>query len=521
LCFGLGAALCAPVLGQLQPGDYSHNWAPMHQLPNVAFSGPALFGLFTQGVHYPTTGDSIRLCYGFDSIQGGRNQSAGVFETPWFKLVQGYDAANAIAGVDIGAVSLIAATDSNPTWDPLVAPLLASPGNTGASQTVGTLTPGLVGATAGFPFPQVWEVVYQWTGPGVGAHGLSGPVTLGTDLGGGGLGNPLLSNLILQVEGPATGGPSNNQYYLASTTEASGTSDLGTGGVTNGNTDWAKGILGQSADKTGAMAFTRFTVNHPFFGLVAASPLYLVNQGDTEFAGMLAFQSPVLWATNDGLDGAGGTDWRASTAPASLANLRLLDQRSGGEGNGNLAWKYGASGSPAAAFDPSIVFNQSFFLWSTSSALSMPQEPTSWDDLGGALFPAQPGSVLLGAIATEREGAQNVPLVFDGLTAALLGFPGLSLGKPFTGSDDPLLDGLIVDPQGASHSSLFEGVLDPLISGVSTLSGGPFPIVSSPQPQLAGQKLGVAALGLQIRIVGASSVMAITEMASSLEIDLQ
>lgn len=514
-------ALGAPLAAQLQPTDYSHNWAPMHQLPNVAFSGPALFGLLTQGNHYPATGDSIRLCYGFDSIQGGRNQSAGVFETPWLKLVQGYDAANALAGVDFGNVTLLAATDSDPEWDPLVAPLLASPGNTGGSQTVGSLSPGLIGATAGFPFPTTWEIVYQWTGPGVGTHGLAGPVTLGTDLGGGGLGNPLLSNLVLQVEGPATGGPANVQYYLASTTEVAGTNPLGTGGVTNGNTNWAKDILGQSADKTGALGCTRFTVNHPFFGLVAASPLYMTKPGDTEFAGMLAFQSPVLWATNNGLDGAGGTDWKVSAAPIAQADLRLLDQLSGGEGNGNVAWKFAGNGPPAAAFDAALVFNQSFFVWSASSALSMRQEPTSWDDQGGALFPAQPGSTLLGSVATSREGGQRVPIVFDGLSAALLGLPGISLGKPFTGSDDPLLDGLIPDGQGASHSALFEGVFDPLISGVSTLTGGPFPVVSSPQPALAGTKLGVAALGLQVRIVGAGTVMAISEFASSLEIDLQ
>jgi len=514
-------ALAATLAAQGQPLDYSHNWAPMHQLPNVAFSGPALFGLFTQGVHYPASGDSIRLCYGTDTIQGGRNQSAGVFETPWLKLVQGYDAANAIAGVDIGTVTLIAATDSDPEWDPLVAPLLASPGNTGASQTVGTLSPGLVPATAGFPFPSVWEVVYQWTGPGVGTHGLAGPVTLGTDLGGGGIGNPLLANLIVQVEGPATGGPANNQFYLASTTEAAGTNPLGSGGVTNGNSNWAKDLLGQPAHTTGAVGFTRFTVNHPFFGLVAASPLYMTKPGDTEFAGMLAFQSPVLWATNNGKDGAGGTDWKVSAAPISVVDLRLLDQLSGAQTNGNVEWKFAGSGPPAAAFDASLVFNQSVFIWSASAATTMPQRPTSWDDQGATTFPAQPGSIALGNIATSREGNQRVPIVFDALSSALLGFPGLTLGKPFTGSDDPLLDGLIPDPQGNSHSALFEGVFDPLISGLSTLSSGPIPVFSSPQPQLAGTKFGVAALGLQVHAVGAGFATSISEVASSLEVNLQ
>lgn len=504
------------------PLDYSHNWAPMHGLIDSAFSGPALFGLFTGGgPNYAGPGDAIRYCYGFDSTQGGRNQSAGVWESAWFKLVQAYAPGNALPGVDIGPVKVFSATDSDRNGDACFAPFFSSPGNTGGMQVAANLTPGLVAFTAGQPFPKVWELAFQWTGPGVGPHGLSGPTTLGTDLGGGGLGNPLLTSVVLEVQGPATGGPLNNQYYFASTTETPGLSAAGTGGITNGHVDYGKSLFGFGAAFTGELAHTRFTVQHPLFGLVPASPIYFERVGDTEFAGHMAFQSPVLWAVKDGFGGSGAADWKLSAEPVSEVDLRLLDQLSGAQTNANVAAKFGGSGAPAVAFDSQIVFNRPLFLWSASTALGMQQQPTSWDDLGGLTFPAQPGSIAFGAVATEREGAQRVPIVFDALTTGFLGFTGITLGTPFSASEDPLLDGMVVDGFGESHSSLFEGVLDPLSSGISTFQGGPLRIVQQPVPELAGATIGVCALGLQIRSGPEGALLVITELSSSLEINLQ
>lgn len=516
---GIAARAQGPAYGPL---DYSHNWAPMHGIVDSAFAGPALFGLFTGGgPNYAGPGDAIRYCYGFDVTQGGRNQSAGVWESAWFKLVQAYAPGNAIPGVDIGAVRVFSVTDSDPNGDPCFAPFFSSPGNTGGMQVSASLTPGLVAFTAGQPFPKVWELAFQWTGPGVGPHGLTGPATIGTDLGGGGRGNPLLTSVVLEVNAPPTGGPLNNQYYFASTTETPGISVAGTGGITNGHVDYGKSLFGMDAIFTGELAHTRFTVQHPLFGLVPASPIYFERVGDTEFAGHMAFQSPVLWAEKDGFAGSGATDWKVSAEPVSEVDLRLLDQLSGAQTNANVAAKHGGNGAPAVAYDPQIVFNRPIFLWSASSALGMQQQPTSWDDLGGLAFPAQPGSIALGGIATSREGVQRVPIVLDALTTGFLAFSGITLGTPFSASEDPLLDGMVTDGLGVSHSSLFEGVLEPLSSGSSGLQGGPLRLVEQPAPELAGATIGVCALGLQIRSGPGGAVLLLTEFSSGLEINLQ
>jgi len=504
------------------PLHYSHNWAPMHGEIDSAFAGPALFGLFTGGgPNYAGPGDAIRYCYGFDVTQGGRNQSAGVWESAWFKLVQAYAPGNTIPGVDIGAVKVFSATDSDRNGDPCFAPFYSSPNNTGGMQISATLTPGLVAFTAGQPFPQVWELAFQWTGPGVGPNGLTGPTVLGTDHGAGGRGNPLLSSVVMEVHAPPTGGPLNNQYYFASTTETPGLSLAGTGGITNGHLDYGKSLFGFNAAFTGELAHTRFTVQHPLFGIVPASPIYFERQGDTEFAGHMAFQSPLLWALKDGFAGSGASDWKLSAEPVSEIDLRLVDQLSGAQTNANVAAKFGGTGAPAVAYDAQVVFNRPIFLWSASTALGMQQQPTSWDDLGGLAFPAQPGSIALGPIGTSREGAQRVPIVFDALTTGFLGFSGVTLGTSFSASEDPTLDGLVTDGFGVSHSSLFEGVQSPLSSGVSTLQGGPLRIVDQPTPELAGVTIGVCALGLQIRNGPGGPVLLMTEFSSSLEINLQ
>ena len=514
-------AVASSAQAPLLPTDYSHNWAPMHALPTTAFDGPALFGLFTGTQTFATPTEGIRRVYGFDTTQGGRNQSTGQWESAWFKLAQGYASTNALPGVDVGKVIVGSASDSDPESDAGFAPTVSSVGNTGGWHLSADMTPGLISATAGFPYPWTWELAFQWTGGAVGPAGVTGPIAIGTDLGGGGPGNPLLANAILEMRGPATGGPLNDQYYLASINESVGLNPAGTGGVTNGNTDLGKSLFGDQAHKTNAVSHTRLFYQHPLFGAAIATNIFVNQAGDTEWALEMAFNTPFLWASKNGYEGSGSADWQASAAPVSIVDLRLVDHLSGAQTNANVDYKFGGSGPPAAAYDASILFNRPLFLWSASHAVGMWQEPTSWDDLGGALFPAQQGGLALGSIATSREGWQRVPLIFDGLTAAILSFPNVSFGTTFTGSEDPFLDGLVVDGTGKSHSSLFEGIFDPIISGVSCLSSGPIPVVSSPQPSLAGAKLGIAAIGIQIRSTGSGNVLELTEVSSSLEIDLQ
>ena len=58
---------------------------------------------------------------------------------------------------------------------------------------------GLQSGTTAGPYPQVWEIAFQWLATSVG-----GAVTLGTDTNG----LPLLINLIFEVQGAAQWRPS-------------------------------------------------------------------------------------------------------------------------------------------------------------------------------------------------------------------------------------------------------------------------------------------------------------------------
>ena len=105
------------------------------------------------------------------------------------------------------------------------------------------------------------------------------------------------------------------------------------------------------------------------------------------------------------------------------------------------------------------------------------------------------------------------------MVTTLLPKHGWSLGTPFSGSDDIFLDGTVPGPTGSS-CQMWEGMFDPIISGISTLSRGPRPVVGTQSPGLVGLKLGIAAMGLQID-VSQSHALQITEVASALTVNLQ
>ena len=91
----LSTAIAAPMA--TAQVDFSFNW----HVPNNGFlgglgfaSGPGLFGGLAGDGHFATTGDAIRICYGIDNTQGGRNEG-GFSELTWFQLVGGYPASNA------------------------------------------------------------------------------------------------------------------------------------------------------------------------------------------------------------------------------------------------------------------------------------------------------------------------------------------------------------------------------------------------------------------------------------------
>ena len=499
LATGAAAILLgADAQSQVGPLDYQSNWQPMSNSLSAAFSGPALFSSLAPGA----VGGAIRRCYGIDSTQGGRNQSTGRYETTWIKVSQGWGPSSAVPGVNVGLVSVQSATDGDPGADICLSPFAKSSQGSGGHQVSAMAVLGVQPGTTAGAFPQVWEVAFQWITTSVGS-----PSILGTDASG----RPLLVNVIYEIQSPLNSALS-PQYYIASTTELTGLDPAAPGGFANGNALLGTSVYGVPPHVSGAISHSRVIAAGPG-GLVAAPMPALLQTlpGRVELGGHVAFRSPALWALNDGNAGAGGADWSVGSAPVSVIDLRLLDVLAGAQTNRLLSW----SGVPAMAFDPHIVFNQAFFLWSTTPASGMLQTPMSWDDLGGAVQP-QAGSIDLGTVATSREGDQTVPANRDGLMNALLPRTAYTLGTRFTPAEDPFLDGF--SPGG--DSQLWEGMFDPVISGLSTLGRGPLPIVGAPAPNLVGVKLGVAALGLQIDL-SIDHKLRVTELGNALTINLQ
>jgi hypothetical protein len=507
---------------QTNETDYDFQWAPLANYVQVGLSGPFLFSFGGAApVHFPGPGDAIRRCYSVDVTQGGKNQSSGQYETSWFTFSQGYAATNPIAGIDIGLLSMQSASDSDLGGDACLSPFFSSAGNTGGHGVGGATILGLQAGTAGAPFPSVWQSVWQWAGT---ASGLGGQNTIGTDPTNP-FGAPLLANFIYEIQGPLNAGAGNNQYYLGTTDEnvgsgaSSATAGRGTGGVTNGNSAWGSSLFGVTADLSGAISHTRIFGFDPLTGgLTAGTAFWGLGAGTAEVNQFVAFSTPFLWAENDGSIGAGGPDWNIASGTPSMVNVWLKDIQSGANGNADTLWKGGGGGGPSAIYDPNMLFNYGYFLWSATPAIAMQQLPMSWDDLfGGA--PPQAGSYFL-ATNTTREGNQSLPVNLDPLTNAMLGLPGLSAGTEFTSAES-----IWYDAGTGGLEAIWEGMFDLVESGLSKLSiagGLAFPISSAPDPTLGGLNVGIAAIGIQVVLGGPAGVTVnLTEVANGLTVTLQ
>jgi len=512
----------AAATAQTLPNDYDFNFAPMANSVQVGLPDTFLFSF--GGVispHNAGPGDAIRRCYSVDVTQGGRNES-GFYEHSWFTFAQGYGASNPVPGVDVGLLSMQSATDSDLGGDACLSPWFSSLGNTGGHKVSVALVLGLQGGTAGFAFPSVWQSVFQWGGGTPSTFtGVAGENVIGTDA----LGLPLLANVIYEIQGPVNAAPGSSQYYLGTTDESNGqgassaVAGRGTGGVTNGNSNWGLSLFGVTADLSGTTAHSRiFGLDPVTGGLTAGTSFWGSTVGSSEVNGFIAFSTPFLWAENNGSVGGGAPDWNIATGTPSNVNIWLKDIKSGAEGTADVLWKAGGGGAAGAAFDPNLLFNFGYFFWSATPAVTMQQLPMSWDDLGGAL-PPKAGSYALNTL-TSREGTQALPVNLDPLMVAMLGQPGLSSGTPFTGADS-----IWYDAGPAGLQAIWEGMFDPVESGLSKLTiagGAAWPVAPAADPTLGGTNIGVGALSVQIRldpVLGVKTDLA--EVASALTLTLQ
>ena len=520
--------------GQQYPNDYNHNWAPMHHSSfDVFMTGPFLFNPApfggSTGINYADFGDSTRRCWSIDITQGGRNQSTGgygpnnpftgqpialpgVFETASMSFTGSYPQTNLPQFLhnNSGLITIRTASESDLNGDACFSPFFQS---VAGQEQIAFATLGLTWGGSGYPYAT--QTVFHWTSSSAGFTGFTGPTTIGTS---GPLLTPTLANLILERQGPTNGGPGNNQYWVGTTNERTGLGFLGglgswtgTGGRTNGFASIGSSIFGVTADLSGTVSHTRMSINDvPGGSLIWGNGIMqFAGSGTTELFDHLGFNTPGLWSTNDGDDGAGGPDWRASTTPLSIVDLRALDN------------SYGAKLDPAAlAFDPcagGLGFNIAVFLWSQQPATSMPQLPMSWDDLGFATGTVQPGSFLFGRLFTTEEGFQTVPANFDILTSTVLSITGLTLGTTFT----PSQDAFVGDP---NLNPLFQGNWAPIVDGVSTMSGGPVPPVGTAKPQYAGLRLGIAWVGVNLETIAGCPnqfVPQLTNVGNALTINMQ
>lgn len=518
------ASILFSSLSSAQTGDndYDFQWAPMNNAAaDFYVSGKGFLGAFTGQLGF---GSSWRKCYSVDITQGGKNQSDSQFESSWFRIFQGFSAQNALQGVNIGIVSLSAATDSDLGGDACLSPWFSSAGNTGGHQLVAATDPGLVAGTGAFPFPSFWDLAFQWNvDPVTGVAGsVVGPNTVGVDTLNP-FGAPLLANVIFEMQGPSVAGVGDEQYYLITAFEsigmgaASAFAGRGTGGVTNGNSAWGSTITGVGPEVSGLITHSRWLANNGAGGL-AVSSVPILGGETAEILGHVAFSTPFLWAENNGSIGAGGADWNIASGVPSVVQVRLTDIQAGAEGTADVDYKLGGGGAPGAAFNPNLILNFSYFLWSTTAANSMTQRPMSWSDAFGT---PSAGSL---PVATSREGTQMLPINFDGLTNSLLNLPGLSQGTPFTGADSALFDTL---GAGNPGSALFEGDFNntsPYFSGTSKLSvagGNAFPVAAAPIAGFGGINIGLAALGIQIVNAGGVAALKLTEFSNGLTLTLQ
>ncbi len=300
----------AAALGE--PFDYDFYW---HSNTSAGldwlWSGPFMWTFFNIGTpNFGGPGDSIRICYGIDVTQGGRNWSGtsptvigstpGPFdgdtgapggsttENTYFRWSQAFAPGQ---NLKIGLMSVQAHTSSARGADTCFGPifhgqfvsggaLTPHSGESGGHRVAAAIIPGVIAAAAA-PFPAIWELTFAW-GPTpalipntIGDNSLDPGIPVGLSTGGGapsmniGTGgptmagpvSPLLANVIFEVQAPINAGNTANiQYYLASTSEftgitpllvptgpSSGLGYIGTGGVTNGNGNMGLDLFGGGA----------------------------------------------------------------------------------------------------------------------------------------------------------------------------------------------------------------------------------------------------------------------------------
>lgn len=516
-----GAAVALAGLSNAQV-DYSHNWQTM----NFGFNGSLIFtggDGFWGGLNpspnsdnFGGVGDSLRICYGVDATQGGTNES-GLSSTTWFFLAQGHtlNAATNSAGV----VSAVASTYDSAAGDACFTPIFGqvdpTDGVTALNRfdSTGFIFAGLTygGATA---VPTFWFSYFQvfngLTGGAIQAENIKG-----TDPNGLFGGEPLLTHMVLEVQGPANESVGNIQYYLATTDEVVGT--LG-GGVTNGNLSIGEGLfgLGYTADVTGAVVHSRITSFEANTGLITgATTVGFGGVSTDQWFNSLAFDEPAVWSGNDPIGtgvlntGAGGMDWAIGTTVSTI-QLRCIDMLSGGQIAGTAL----APGSTATSVtNPFLGASFPYFLFSGTEAVGNFQQPCGWCDLGGVI-PMQAGSIALGPQATNRQGNQTVPVCFDALTQSFLSAAAFAIGGNFTAAADPFIDGDL--------TTLFEDGVGIGIGGSAGMAA-PSPIAPAANPALAGAKLCVTAALIEAAVdPGTGAVLVgINEFANVASINLQ
>ncbi|MEO0652328.1 MAG: hypothetical protein AAFZ65_16770, partial [Planctomycetota bacterium] len=422
-------------------------------------------------------------------------------------VAQAWGGANLIPGNDIGQVSFISGVSDDLGDDSCFAGLFDAIGaNLGTAYAPGDVNLGPIGVQAGTAGSSIndgffWTSAFEFIGsnlPGTFNTAGSDPNTLFV--------TPLLTHLVYEIQGPATGGDDNRQYFLGSTSEQAGFNASGagtTGGVTNGNANFGLNQYLTDAAASGAIQGNRVTTESG--GAVTgfgALNLLGGNNSEVDWFGALAFQTPYLTGVNNANAGTGGADWVLSGGNLSTIDVRIVDKFAGAS---NLS-----SGSAIASGD--IVFNSAFIIWSATPAVTMTQTPLSWDDFGGAI-PPQLGSFLLGSLPVLRApGPQQICVNFDGTTNAFLNL-GFSLQTAFTDALGPNNDG----QPGLDDYFTIQSPTP--TSGTASFAAGPVPL-GTPNPSAAGLRLGIHSLGVEARI-STGGTLGFTELTNARTVVVQ
>ncbi|MEO0652090.1 MAG: hypothetical protein AAFZ65_15560, partial [Planctomycetota bacterium] len=251
-------ALTGLAHGQTNTTFFDYNWASLSDGPPSLLLDPQTFG-GDLGL-----GDSIRYCYSVDVTQGGRNQTGQSYISS-FAVVQAWGGANPTPGVNIGQVSFLSGVSDDLGDDACFAGLFDAIGaNLGTAYAPGDVNLGALGLQTGTTASSIndgffWTLVFEF----IGSTLPSTFNTAGTDPGTA-FPTPLLTHLVYEIQGPATGGANDRQYFLGSTSELNGFNANGagggTGGVTNGNALFGFNQYGVDAAQSGSLQGNRITV---------------------------------------------------------------------------------------------------------------------------------------------------------------------------------------------------------------------------------------------------------------------